>query len=192
MTVALNLTQNPPVTLMQTSFPGSTLDGWAYSPQGLASNWSVSNGVVSYNGGGASQIYAGNNTWSNYAVQASFRLSTLTDYPGGIRGYVNPSTGASYAAWLYPAEGVVKLWRTTTWNINTSPGRAPPRPYTASPTASRTAVGPRAHPAAANGRGVKAGATPGCSEEAAPAESVPVRPPIELRMISVRRWNAGA
>ncbi len=121
MTVTLNLTQNPPVTLMQTSFPGSTLDGWAYSPQGLASNWSVSNGVVSYNGGGASQIYAGNNTWSNYAVQASFRLSTLTDYPGGIRGYVNPSTGASYAAWLYPAEGVVKLWRTTTWNINTSP-----------------------------------------------------------------------
>lgn len=121
ITVTLNLTQNPPVTLMQTSFPGSTLDGWTYSPLGLASNWSVSNGVVSYNGGGATQIYAGNGSWSNYAFQASFRLSSLTDYPGGIRAYINPSTGASYAAWLYPAEGVIKIWRTTTWNINTSP-----------------------------------------------------------------------
>jgi hypothetical protein len=121
MTVILNLTQNPPVTLMQTSFTGSTLDGWTYSPQGLASNWSVSNGVVSYNGGGATQIYAGNSAWANYAVQASFRLSSLADYPGGIRGYINPSSGASYAAWLYPAEGVIKVWRTTTWNINTSP-----------------------------------------------------------------------
>jgi Viral BACON domain len=121
MAVTLTLSQNPPVTLMQASFPGSTLDGWTYSPQGLASNWSVSNGVVSYNGGGATQIYAGNSAWANYAVQSSFRLSSLTDYPGGIRGYVNPSTGASYAAWLYPAEGVIKVWRTTTWNINTSP-----------------------------------------------------------------------
>jgi hypothetical protein len=54
-------------------------------------------------------------------VQSGFLLSALTDYPGGIRAYVNPSTGASYAAWLYPNEGVIKLWRTTTWNINTSP-----------------------------------------------------------------------
>ena len=121
MTVTLNLSQNAPVTLMQTSFPGSTLDGWAYSPQGLASNWSVNNGVVSYSGGGATQIYAGNSAWANYVVQASLKLSTLTDYPGGIRGYLNPSSGASYAAWVYPAEGVIKVWRTTTWNINTSP-----------------------------------------------------------------------
>ncbi len=99
LTVTLNLAQNPPVTLMQTSFPGSTLDGWAYSPQGLAPNWSVNNGVVSYSGGGATQIYAGNSTWANYAVQTNFMLTTLTDYPGGIRGYINQSTGASYAAW---------------------------------------------------------------------------------------------
>ena len=121
MNVTFNVTQTPPVTLMQTSFPGTKLDGWAYSPQGLASNWSVNNGIVSYNGGGATQIYAGNNTWSNYSVQANFLLSVLSDYPGGIRGYINPATGASYAAWIYPAEGVIKLWRTSAWNINTSP-----------------------------------------------------------------------
>jgi hypothetical protein len=120
VTVSLTLTQTPPATLMQTVFPGTTLDGWAYSPQGLAAGWSLNSGVVSYNGGGATQIYAGNSSWSNYTVQASFHLSVLTDYPGGIRGYINPSTGASYAAWLYPAEGVIKVWRTTAWNINTS------------------------------------------------------------------------
>ena len=121
VTVTLNIALTPPVTLMQDSFPGTTLDGWAYSPLGLASGWSLSNGVVSYNGGGATQIYAGNNSWANYTVSAGIQLSALTDYPGGIRGYINPTTGASYAAWLYPAEGVIKLWRTTAWNINTTP-----------------------------------------------------------------------
>jgi len=121
ITVTLNLTQLPPVTLMQTAFPGTTLDGWAYSPQGLAANWSLSNGMLSYSGGGATQIYAGNGTWTNYTVQASIMLSNLIDFPGGIRGYVNPATGAAYAAWVYPAQGVVKIWRTSTWNINTSP-----------------------------------------------------------------------
>ena len=121
VTVILNVSQVPPVTLMQTSFPGTTLDGWAYSPQGLGSNWTVGNGAVSYNGGGATQIYAGNNAWNNYTVQVNFLLSSMADYPGGIRGYVNPATGASYTAWVYPNEGLVKLFRTTTWNINTSP-----------------------------------------------------------------------
>jgi hypothetical protein len=106
---------------MQATFPGPTLDGWAVSPLGLASGWTVANNAVQYNGGGATQIYAGSGSWSNYTVQAGFLLSALTDYPGGIRGYMNPSTGASYAAWLYPAEGVIKLWRTTAWNINTTP-----------------------------------------------------------------------
>jgi hypothetical protein len=121
VTVTLILTNTPPVSLMQTAFPGATLDGWVNSPQGLAADWSLSNGVLSNNGGGATQIYAGNSTWSNYSVQANFMLSDLNDYPGGIRGYINPATGASYAVWVYPHEGVLKLWRTSTWNINTSP-----------------------------------------------------------------------
>jgi hypothetical protein len=107
--------------LMQATFSSSSLDGWAYSSKSLASGWSASNGVLSYNGGGSTQLYAGNRSWSNYTVQAAFLLSSLTDYPGGVRGYLNPSTGASYAAWLYPAEGVIKLWRSTVWNLNTNP-----------------------------------------------------------------------
>jgi YD repeat-containing protein len=108
------------VALMQATFPSSTLDGWAISPQGLASGWSVNNNTAQYNGGGSTQIYAGNSTWSNYTVQAGFLLSTLIDYPGGIRGYINPSTGASYAVWIYPAEREIKIWRTSTWNIDSN------------------------------------------------------------------------
>lgn len=115
--VSLTLTS----IMMQSAFPGPSLDGWAYSPQGSAAGWSVANGAVAYNGGGATQIYAGNNAWSNYTAQASIHLTTLSNYPGGIRAFVNPVTGASYAAWLYPGDGVIKLWRTSTWNINQSP-----------------------------------------------------------------------
>ena len=116
----VNVTLTLTGIMMQATFPGPTLDGWAYSPQGLPTGWSLSNGAVSYNGSGATQIYAGNSTWANYTVQTGFLLSVLSNYPGGIRGYINPSTGASYAAWLYPAEGVIKLWRTSVWSINTS------------------------------------------------------------------------
>jgi hypothetical protein len=116
----INVTLTLVGVLMQTEFSSSSLDGWAYSSKSLASGWSVSNGVLSYNGGGSTQLYAGNRSWSNYTVQADFLFSALTDYPGGIRGYVNPSTGASYAAWLYPAEGVIKLWRGTVWNLNSN------------------------------------------------------------------------
>lgn len=115
--VTLNMTG----ILLQSSFSSGTLTGWAYSPLGLASNWSISNNTLSYNGGGATQIYAGNANWQDYTVQTDFLLISASDYPGGIRARINPSTGASYAAWLYPAEGVIKLWRTTAWNINLSP-----------------------------------------------------------------------
>lgn len=104
--------------LMQSSF--ATLDGWAYSPLGLAANWSVAGGVLSYNGNGATQLYAGNGSWADYTVQTSFLLSSLSDYPGGIRARINPGTGAAYAAWLYPGESTIKLLRTTQWNVDGS------------------------------------------------------------------------
>ena len=117
----VNVTLTLTGILMQSTFDATTLDGWANSPQGSPAGWSLTNGVLAYSGAGATQLYAGNATWSNYTVQATFQLSTLADFPGGVRGYINPSTGASYVAWLYPAEGVLKIWRTTAWNINTSP-----------------------------------------------------------------------
>jgi hypothetical protein len=104
--------------LFNVDFSSGTFDGWISSPLGLFSNWSVVNGNLQYNGGGHTQLYAGYSAWADYDLQASVRLTSLSDYPGGIRGRVNPSTGGSYAAWLYPTEGVIKLFRTSEWNID--------------------------------------------------------------------------
>ena len=101
------------------NFADGTMNGWAVSPLGLASNWSVSNGALQYNGGGHTQVYAGDSGWTNYNLNVAVKLATLNDYPGGIRGRINPATGGGYAVWLYPVEGVVKLFRNTGWNIDT-------------------------------------------------------------------------
>jgi hypothetical protein len=31
---------------------------------------------------------------------------------------MNPTTGASYGAWIYPAEGIIRLFRIGQWNID--------------------------------------------------------------------------
>ena len=49
------------------------------------------------------------------------RLNSLSNFPGGIRGRVNPATGAGYALWLYPATRELRLYQATAWNID-SPG----------------------------------------------------------------------
>src|SRR6185437_911168 len=40
------------------------------------------------------------------------------NWPGGVRGRVNPSTGAGYAVWLYPGIGRAILYRVGQWDIN--------------------------------------------------------------------------
>jgi hypothetical protein len=109
----------PPPSLLSDDFSGG-LAGWTASPLGLFSGWSAAAGTASYDGGGHTQIYAGDAAWTDYRVEAKVRLASGSDYPGGLRGRVNPSTGESYAAWIYPAEGVLKLFRTAAWNIDTA------------------------------------------------------------------------
>ena len=93
---------------------------WTSSPLGLASNWSVANNSFKYNGQGHTQQYAGSPTWINYIVSTNITLSNLSDYPGGLRGRVNTSTGAAYVAWIYPAENIIKLFRCTAWSIDSA------------------------------------------------------------------------
>jgi hypothetical protein len=92
---------------------------WTISPLGNAAGWSVANSTYSFNGQGPSQAYAGNPSWTDYAFSLDYQLSSLNNYPGGIRGRVNPATGAGYAAWIYPATGLLRLWRLGQWNIDT-------------------------------------------------------------------------
>lgn len=91
---------------------------WTVGPLGFASGWSVANGFYTYNGGGHTQSWAGNASWADYTVATDFRLASLNDYPGGLRGRLNPNTGASYGVWIYPAERVLKLFRIGQWNID--------------------------------------------------------------------------
>ena len=52
---------------------------------------------------------------------AKVRLANAADYPGGLRGRVNTATGGSYAAWIYPGQGKIKLWRNSAWHVDTAP-----------------------------------------------------------------------
>ncbi|HLJ90405.1 MAG TPA: BACON domain-containing carbohydrate-binding protein, partial [Candidatus Angelobacter sp.] len=121
---ATNSPLSVPVTLtvsgilMASNFSDGTMQGWANSPLGRATNWSVSNSTLQYNGGGHTQLYAGDSSWTDYSYQSNVKLATLADYPGGIRGRIDPVTGASYALWLYPNEHLLKLFRTVAWNID--------------------------------------------------------------------------
>jgi hypothetical protein len=112
-----------PVVLFSDDFSSGTLTNWTISPLGLMSNWSVVSGAAAYNGGGHTQLFAGSMDWTDYTVEVRFRLDTGSNYPGGLRGRVNTSTGQSYAAWLYPSNGLIKLFRAAAWHIDT-PGLA--------------------------------------------------------------------
>jgi hypothetical protein len=118
---------NTPATISVSTHVGTLLfsdnfsagaGNWTVGPLGFASGWSVANGSYTYNGGGHTQSWAGSASWTDYTVSTNFQLASTTDYPGGLRGRLNPTTGASYGAWIYPAEGIIRLFRIGQWNID--------------------------------------------------------------------------
>ncbi|HKI00568.1 MAG TPA: hypothetical protein VKK31_01175 [Thermoanaerobaculia bacterium] len=109
-----------PVPLFSDDFGPKPLAGWQASPLGLATNWDASSGAAAYNGGGHTQLYAGSGSWSDYRFAVKLRVDQAQDYPGGIRGRVDPVSGAGYAAWIYPGQNLIKLFRATAWHIDTS------------------------------------------------------------------------
>ena len=111
---------DPMTILFADDFNLGSLSNWAASPLGLFANWNATADAADYNGGGHTQIYAGSPGWGNYSVEANFQLFSSNNYPGGLRGRVNTTTGAAYAAWLYPGSNQIKLLRTTAWNIDSS------------------------------------------------------------------------
>lgn len=120
-TLAGGYTYIPPSQIMfADDFNSGTLSNWTASPLGLFSNWTAANYVAAYNGGGPTQIYAGSTSWTNYTVQAKFQLSSAKNYPGGLRGRVNTTTGQAYGVWLLPATNQINLVRTPGWNIDSA------------------------------------------------------------------------
>ena len=106
--------------LLGDPFNDADLAGWTASPLGGLSRWTTGTGTLNYNGGGHTQLYTGQSGWTDYSVEAKIRLVTLANYPGGLRGRINPSTGAGYEVWLYPASGRLVLFRVTGWAIDSS------------------------------------------------------------------------
>src|SRR5262249_37679812 len=92
----------PSSILFQDSFNNGSLSNWTASPLGLFANWTSSADLADYNGGGHTQIYAGSSSWTDYTVETKFNVSTTNNYPGGLRGRVNTSSGAGYEAWILP------------------------------------------------------------------------------------------
>lgn len=113
-----------PKTLLMDNFSDSVADGWAvspFSPLGKAAGWSVVKQAYRYDGGGHTQSCRGDVSWTDYKLEVSVRLTVQNDYPGGIRGRVNPLAGTGYAVWQYPGTGRLILYRVTGWDID-SPG----------------------------------------------------------------------
>ena len=119
-TLTVPRTSAQPVTLFSDDFGPKPLAGWQASPLGLAGNWDAASGAAAYNGGGHTQLYAGSAAWTDYRYEVKLKVDAAQDFPGGIRGRVDLATGAGYAAWVYPGQGVIKLWRATAWHIDTS------------------------------------------------------------------------
>jgi hypothetical protein len=128
ITIASADAANSPATISVSTAVGTLLfndnfsggaGNWTVGPLGFASGWSVVNGAYTYNGEGHTQSWAGSSSWLDYTVATNFQLSSTSDYPGGLRGRLNTATGASYGAWLYPTEGVIRLFRIGHWNIDT-------------------------------------------------------------------------
>lgn len=108
--------------LFQSTFNDGRASEWTLSPLGNEAGWSVQRGHFLYNSSVHTQQYAGNPAWSNYSVEAMIKLSSSANFPGGLRGRVNPATGEGYALWLYPGSNRMTLWKAMGWNIdNPSP-----------------------------------------------------------------------
>jgi hypothetical protein len=94
-------------------------------------SWSIGGGLLQ---GSQAQAYGFcylNRNWTDYSVQATINLQA-TPWGGGIGGRLNSSSGAHYAAWIYPegSEGgdkvlkLLKFWDWGHWGYYGVPGRA--------------------------------------------------------------------
>jgi hypothetical protein len=65
--------------------------------------WAMTNGALVGNPSPTSYGYCYLATnWTDYTVQANVQFSAVNGWGGGIGGRLNPTTGAHYAAWIYP------------------------------------------------------------------------------------------
>src|SRR5208282_4138610 len=83
-----------PTNDLKSLFPWLVFDG----------TWAITNDVLTGQSadGTYGRIYINNPTWTDYTVQEQFQFSTANGWGGGVGGRLDPTTGAHYAAWVYP------------------------------------------------------------------------------------------
>ena len=105
-------------SLYADAFARTNLAPWVVQ----AGNWAVSGGVLA--GGTNVPVSYGyaylTNEWGDYSVQSRVRLSA-GGFGGGLAGRLNPTTGARYAAWVYPegspaGSSMLKLLKFQNWS----------------------------------------------------------------------------
>ena len=99
-------------------------DGWKVEVLGAEKKdfggWSIDKGEVVYDPakGANSRLMTGKQAWKDYTVECDMKFMTASNYPGGIRTYVDAETGGHYAVWFYPETKEIKLFSGTKWDIN--------------------------------------------------------------------------
>ena len=73
--------------------------------------------------GGYGAAYIDNPNWTDYVAQAQIQFSTINGWAAGLGGRLDPTTGARYAAWVYPdgsggGADTIKLIKFTSWTDN--------------------------------------------------------------------------
>jgi hypothetical protein len=117
-TFTVNTSNNVLFTDNFTRPSGGTISPWVVS----MGTWTVTGGVMQGTGSANQYSYAyvsATPSWTNYTVQGSIQMPAGS-FGGGIGGRVNPTTGAHYGAWVYPAgsaggSNVLKLWKFQGW-----------------------------------------------------------------------------
>jgi hypothetical protein len=107
---------NAVISLFSDSFARTAIAPWVSQ----TGTWKISGGILNGSAKNANYgfVYL-TNSWTNFSVEAQLRFATNA-YAGGIGGYLNRSTGARYAAWIYPeasagGSNVVRLLKFSAW-----------------------------------------------------------------------------
>ncbi len=126
----VTLSVEPMANLFTDDFTRSSDPGPLAPWVAQAGNWTVTGGAL-IGGTNLLQTYGYallTNSWTNYSVEARLRFPGAV-YGGGLGGRLNPTTGAHYAAWIYP-EGspaggsslrLVKFQNWTNWGYAGEP-----------------------------------------------------------------------
>jgi hypothetical protein len=99
----VTLSVDPMVSLFSDDFDRTTDPGPLSPWVAQSGNWTVTGSALV---GGTNVLHSYGfalltNNWTDYSVESRFRFPGAV-YGGGLGGRLNPTTGAHYAAWVYP------------------------------------------------------------------------------------------